>query len=237
MKKILCVLVCFLIVYCAGCGKKTETKNPEQPVTEEIIDFNKEQPEEGTPGAAQTAGTVAQETAQQELMASYESLTPTQEQEALKQAGFYQGKVDGAIGPMTKKAIEDFQLQNNLTVTGKVDMATWEKLRSYGAPAAQGASVVPSEAMMSGKPSSYETPTVKEIQEALKNAKIYQGNVDGVLGPMTKKSIEDFQVQNGLVADGKVGPKTWAKLRPYLVATEAPQTAPAAPEAQTGANQ
>ena len=66
-----------------------------------------------------------------------------------------------------------------------------------------------------------KTPTIQEIQQALKNANLYQGEIDGNLGPKTKKAIKDFQEQNSLKADGKVGLKTWAKLQPFL--TKAPE--------------
>ena len=59
-------------------------------------------------------------------------------------------------------------------------------------------------------------PTVNEIQTALKNAGFYSGTVDGKLGPNTKKAITEFQKSQGLVADGKVGPKTWDLLSKYL---------------------
>ncbi|MFA6280933.1 MAG: peptidoglycan-binding domain-containing protein [Candidatus Omnitrophota bacterium] len=61
-----------------------------------------------------------------------------------------------------------------------------------------------------------EKPSAENIQTALKNAGLYTGNVDGKIGPKTKKAIEEFQQQNGLTADGKVGLKTWDKLRTYL---------------------
>jgi peptidoglycan hydrolase-like protein with peptidoglycan-binding domain len=59
-------------------------------------------------------------------------------------------------------------------------------------------------------------PTTKDIQQALKNAGLYDGKLDGHAGPKTKKAIEAFQTQNGLKADGKVGRKTWKLLSPYL---------------------
>jgi peptidoglycan hydrolase-like protein with peptidoglycan-binding domain len=59
-------------------------------------------------------------------------------------------------------------------------------------------------------------PTSKEIQTALKNAGLYDGKIDGTIGPKTKKAIEAFQTQNGLKADGKVGRKTWKMLSAYL---------------------
>jgi murein L,D-transpeptidase YcbB/YkuD len=59
-------------------------------------------------------------------------------------------------------------------------------------------------------------PTAKEIQTALKNAGFYAGEIDGKIGPKSKKAIEEFQKANNLTADGKVGPKTWAILSKYL---------------------
>ena len=56
----------------------------------------------------------------------------------------------------------------------------------------------------------------KTIQLALKQAGYYGGNVDGKVGPVTQKAIEDFQRAKGLKADGKVGPRTWAELAKYL---------------------
>ena len=61
-----------------------------------------------------------------------------------------------------------------------------------------------------------ESPTPKNIQLALFNAGLYKGKVDGSIGPKTKKAIREFQEQNGLRADGKVGAKTWTKLQTHL---------------------
>ena len=62
-------------------------------------------------------------------------------------------------------------------------------------------------------------PTPLQIQAALKNAGLYTGEVDGKLGPKTKKAIQEFQKANGLKADGKVGPKTWELLKTHLAAS------------------
>lgn len=59
-------------------------------------------------------------------------------------------------------------------------------------------------------------PSNTEIQTALKHAGYYQGAIDGVIGPQSKKAIEDFQKANNLAVDGKVGPKTWAALSEHL---------------------
>lgn len=69
-------------------------------------------------------------------------------------------------------------------------------------------------------PSGPYTPTAKEIQLALKNAGLYTGSIDGTIGPLTRKAIEEFQKANNLTVDGKVGPKTWAVLSAYLTPRE-----------------
>lgn len=56
----------------------------------------------------------------------------------------------------------------------------------------------------------------KDIQTALKASGFYAGNIDGKVGPKTKRAIVEFQKAKGLRADGKVGPKTWMELEKYL---------------------
>lgn len=55
----------------------------------------------------------------------------TQIQQALKNAGFYQGPIDGKIGSQTREAIQNFQAANGLKVDGVVGKQTWEKLSLY----------------------------------------------------------------------------------------------------------
>ncbi|MCK9604362.1 MAG: peptidoglycan-binding protein [Candidatus Omnitrophica bacterium] len=69
-------------------------------------------------------------------------------------------------------------------------------------------------------PSGPYKPTIQEVQTALTHAGLYTGKIDGKSGPMTKKAIEEFQKANGLKADGKVGPKTWALLSAHLLSAE-----------------
>ena len=67
------------------------------------------------------------------------------------------------------------------------------------------------------------------VQAALKRAGFDPGPADGKMGAKTVKAIESFQQANGLAADGKVGPQTRAKLKPYLTeggAEAGPEPAP-----------
>jgi len=50
---------------------------------------------------------------------------------ALRNAGFYNGNVDGDIGEVTKKAIRAFQIEHGLKVDGKAGPKTWAVLEPY----------------------------------------------------------------------------------------------------------
>lgn len=52
-------------------------------------------------------------------------------QSLLKQVGFYQGEVDGKMGPLTVKAIKRFQKSRNLKESGVINVKTWEELQKY----------------------------------------------------------------------------------------------------------
>lgn len=52
-------------------------------------------------------------------------------QQALKNAGYYQGSVDGKIGSGTVDAIRRFQADNGLAVDGVCGRKTWSKLQVY----------------------------------------------------------------------------------------------------------
>lgn len=57
-------------------------------------------------------------------------------------------------------------------------------------------------------------PAVAALQAALHVLKYSIGaaGIDGDFGPATAAAVKNFQVQNGLEADGEVGSQTWAKL-------------------------
>lgn len=59
------------------------------------------------------------------------SLTHKEIQIALKNAGFYNGSIDGKIGKQTKKAIKEFQAANGLKADGIVGPKTRNLLLQY----------------------------------------------------------------------------------------------------------
>ena len=84
------------------------------------------------------------------------------------------------------------------------------------------ASSMPAAAPEASKPAShhaatkYSKPSTREVQQALKNDGLYQGAIDGKMGPATEDAVKQFQHAQGLKEDGILGRHTWAKLRPYL---------------------
>ena len=49
-------------------------------------------------------------------------------------------------------------------------------------------------------------------QKYLQMCLLYTGKIDGIFGPLTEKAVKEWQKAQGLVADGIIGAKTWAKL-------------------------
>lgn len=87
--------------------------------------------------------------------------------------------------------------------------------RQQGAQAVTGASAVSGSAEIYRTPSGFTLPS-RDIQTALKNAGYYNGPVDGKVGAQTQAAIRQFQEDQGLIADGVCGRKTWSKLRTFL---------------------
>lgn len=56
---------------------------------------------------------------------------PKTVQQALKNAGYYSAAIDGNVGSGTKKAIYQFQKDNDLKADGLIGQQTWEALKGF----------------------------------------------------------------------------------------------------------
>lgn len=121
-----------------------------------------------------------------------------------------------ALNGCTKKQeAEDLQ-QITLESLNTVSSPAQVLPQDVNLPVVATPAAAPAKDLMPLPPQGPYKPTDIEIQTALKNAGFYSGNIDGKIGPKSKKAIEDFQSANGLKVDGKVGAKTWEALGKYL---------------------
>ncbi|WP_270180336.1 C40 family peptidase [Alkalihalobacillus sp. CinArs1] len=127
-------------------------------------------------------------------------------QSKLKSKGYYNYNVDGIFGPITEKAVKQFQSAKGLSVTGIVDQATENALNA---------------STTTNKPTQEAEQTLKvgargaevsTVQQQLKNKGYYNYAVDGIFGPITEKAVKQFQSANGLSSTGVVDGKTKEKL-------------------------
>ena len=116
-------------------------------------------------------------------------------------------QVDGLFGPDTVKAVQEFQLRNDLKADGKVGPLTWNALHTKYAAANNGSEQYPGIAMKSGQ----EGAAVKSAQQQL-NVKGASLTADGRFGSKTAGAVRRFQKANSLPADWVIGPTTWAAL-------------------------
>jgi len=79
-----------------------------------------------------------------------------------------------------------------------------------------------------------EVMGVKDYQKALKQLRYNVGDVDGIKGPQTTAAIKAFQTDQGLAADGIVGPLTAQALSASLAAANGQNPSDAMPGRNTG---
>lgn len=65
---------------------------------------------------------------QQEVRVSRPASTLVRAQYQLANLGYYSGVVDGSFGPLTSRAAAQYQADNGLRVTGRLDRATLKSL-------------------------------------------------------------------------------------------------------------
>ncbi|MFK3960873.1 peptidoglycan-binding protein [Guptibacillus hwajinpoensis] len=127
-------------------------------------------------------------------------------QSKLKAAGYYSYNVDGIYGQITQKAVQDFQKEKGLSVTGKADSTTISALANASSSSSKSSSS--SSDISIGMRGS----AVTDLQSKLKSKGYYTYNVDGIFGQITKKAVQDFQKAKGLSQTGVADSKTLSAL-------------------------
>ncbi|WP_100010831.1 NlpC/P60 family protein [Lentibacillus sediminis] len=115
-------------------------------------------------------------------------------QNKLNQLDYYKDALDSEYGLLTEHAVKRFQYDQRLPVNGQVNKETiyamikedvksqLEEIESFSGPVSPG--VVDEE--------------VKAVQRALEYFGLYEGEIDGIYGPMTKQALETAEEEHGL---------------------------------------
>jgi LysM repeat protein len=136
-------------------------------------------------------------------------------QVALRAHGLYQGAIDGIVGPQTRRAVVAFQRRKGLAVDGRAGPRTRAALGPLGRPRLGRRLIVRGAFGLD----------VAALQFLLARRGIYDGALDGYMGPETERALRAFQRRTSLFADGVGGPATLASLR--RVAATSPVRTPA----------
>lgn len=107
----------------------------------------------------------------------------------------YMVTANGKFGTETQTAVNKFQQRNGLPVDGKIGLQTKEALYSED---------VKANAISYGE----KSDLVKTYQQRLKALGYLTSQPDGNFGDATVAAVKKFQSDNGIIADGYVGPTT-----------------------------
>ena len=130
-------------------------------------------------------------------------------QELLSKRGFYNGAVDGIMGPQTRSAIVAAQKNYGLVtdgIAGTQTMAALESGASKVSVANKNPETISSVTKTSDK-------NVAALQQLLAQRGFYNGAIDGIKGAQTNAAIAAAQKNYGLTVDGIAGAQTMAALQ------------------------
>ena len=133
-------------------------------------------------------------------------------QVVLKSFGYYEGKIDGIFGNISKQALISLQKSNNIDADGKIGPQTCTLLLNKQNIVKKNISTTKN---ISKDITNLDNTYSQEIYDAqiiLKNLGLYLSTIDGINGPGTKRAVREFQIKAGLVSDGVIGIKTKAAL-------------------------
>lgn len=122
-------------------------------------------------------------------------------QKKLQDLKYYQGKIDGALGPNTVSALKKFQAEQKIPTTGVFDLTTQialnEKLKEQYSPTSQGdqSGTIIMPFALSQNPSE---PEIQMVQRRLQIAGLYQGPINGVMNTETKKALAQARLAYGI---------------------------------------
>lgn len=129
----------------------------------------------------------------------------SQLQQQLIDCGYFARQVDGDYGSTTVKAVELFQKDHGIRVTGIADDATQAAIKRAKGGTRTGGGVLIAEGNTGG--------TLITYQQILQAKGDLKGGVDGRYGPGTVKAVSDFQKASGLPVSGVIDESTASALQ------------------------
>ena len=165
-----------------------------------------------------------------------------QGQTILKEQKLYTGQATGLYNDDTRAAIRAFQKANGLDINGKFDPPTLKKMNvSMSAPAAKttlastGSATKVSSSTVAGakRPPPFQATDeqIKSLQQKLKDAKIFDGDIDARRSTALTNAIKKYQSDNGLNPTGGINAATLEKMGiPLTDKQKSYMPAPAAPK-------
>lgn len=130
-------------------------------------------------------------------------------QVVLKNYGYYTSKIDGNFGPVSKKALKEFQSSNNLVSDGILGKNTCKTLNNKTNVVKK---TIKTTNSLNKNSQTTQSTEILNVQNKLSELGLYTGEIDGINGSRTKIAIKNFQTKAGLIPDGIIGPKTLSAL-------------------------
>lgn len=132
-------------------------------------------------------------------------------QQELSARGYRPGTVDGVMGSHTRSAIRAYQRDVGLPVDGVGSKELLEYMLFNTGGATSGPDPVPS----------LDPTFVRSVQIELVERGYYHAAIDGIAGPETRRAVDAFQRDAGLVANGAIDQRLLEELRSQPASVQA----------------
>lgn len=136
--------------------------------------------------------------------------------------------VDGVYSPLTESAVKTFQSTFNLPPTGIIDKGTWYKIKNVYVAVRKLAELISKGVLLSEIPSGdieagIVVPRVQIVQYYLNVLSVFYDtipavDITGILDPLTRNSIIEFQKTMGLPITGIIDDATWNLMNNIMLA-------------------
>src|SRR5699024_4127067 len=115
-------------------------------------------------------------------------------QQKLSKIAYYEDHIDGEYGDFTEYALKKFQKDYDITITGEADPQT-----VYALVQAEKEKIMEKIKNLSGTISiDMKSDDVQIIQESLQYLGYYQGEVDGIFGPLTEQAVRTVEERHNI---------------------------------------